>query len=108
MLKWLKNLFFEDRTFGALRSSQWKIVRRINIKDYCELCEVKGGLLRPLELHHVKPYHLFPELELEPSNFITVCRPCHLRYAHLSSFHSYCLDIKELAREWQERRRDRP
>ena len=102
------NLFWEDRTFGAKRSSGWSGVRKENIKSFCELCEKKGGLLRPLELHHIFPFYLKPELELEPSNFITLCRHCHLHFAHLGSFKSYNVDIKKDALLWQEKRRTRP
>lgn len=97
-----------DRTFGAARSGDWVRVRRENIKKYCEVCEKKGGLFKPLELHHVRPFHLFPELELEPTNFITVCRHCHLYFAHLGSFKSYNITIKEEAEQWREKRKERP
>ena len=106
-----KNLWrrlFDPGSLGAARSSGWNVFRRIHIKDYCELCEIKVGLLKPLELHHIERFTDKPELELDPDNVITVCRPCHLRFAHLGSFQSYCLEIKELAEEWQERRKTRP
>ena len=99
---------FDKGSLGAARASGWIIFRKLHIKDYCELCEVKGSFLRPLELHHIRRFVDNPELELDPNNVITACRHCHLRYCHLGSFHSYCLEIKELANEWQERRRDRP
>lgn len=110
---WYKLLSFfgfdeYERLGGAKRSSEWGKVRREHIKSYCELCEKKGGLLRPLELHHVRPFNLFPELELDPENFITVCRHCHLYFAHLGSFRSYNLDIKKESEQWQLKRKNRP
>lgn len=101
-------LGFPDRTFGAKRSSSWGTFRRIHIKDYCELCEQKKGILHPLELHHCKPFHLFPELEESLDNVITVCRHCHIRYAHLGSYRSYDIDIKLEAEHWQNKRKSRP
>ena len=108
LINWIKRLLIEDRTFGAARSSQWSRVRGENIKSFCELCEKKGGLLKPLELHHVEPFHLKPELELSPTNFITVCRHCHLYFAHLGNFKSFNIDIKKEAELWQEKRKNRP
>lgn len=78
-----------------MRSSRWASVRRLHIKDFCECCGIKGTLLKPLEVHHILPFNKFPHLELEPTNFITVCRTCHLLLAHLGSFKSYNKDIKE-------------
>lgn len=99
---------FDPGSLGAARANGWAVFRRIHIKDFCEMCEIKGSLLKPLELHHIKRFVDNPELELDPNNVITVCRPCHLRYAHLGSFQSYCLEIKEEAERWAEKRRNRP
>ena len=91
--------------FGG-RSSQWSGVRKENIKSYCEFCERKP--LLGLNLHHILPFHLYPEAELDPTNFITVCRHCHLYFAHLGSFKSFNKDIKKEAEEWQTKRKHRP
>jgi len=93
---------------GKTRSSEWSKVRKVNIKSYCEICEKKGGLLNPLELHHILPFALRPDLELSPSNFVTACRHCHLYFCHLGSFQSYCAEIKEFAAECRLRRNNRP
>jgi len=110
MITWLldkiKAILYPD-LFGG-RSSQWSRVRKENIKDYCEMCEKKCGLLKPCELHHILPFNLRPDLELDPTNFITVCRHCHLYFAHLGSFKSFNLDIKKDALLWVERRKLRP
>ena len=110
MISWLldkiKAILYPD-LFGG-RSSQWSRMRKENIKDYCEMCEQKGGLLRPLELHHILPFHNHPELELDVTNFITACRHCHLRYCHLGSFQSFCADIREQAALWRTKRKNRP
>lgn len=93
--KTIWNLFFGNRTFGASRSSQWRIVRAeyINNNPKCEICG-KKGLLRSNEVHHIKPFHLFPDLELNPINFITLCRTCHLSWGHLFSFKSYNENVR--------------
>ncbi len=40
----------------------------------CQDCGKRGG---KLEVHHVKAWGPHPELRYEPSNGITLCRPCH-------------------------------
>ena len=43
-------------------------------------------------MHHIKPFHLYPQLELDPNNLITLCRSkywrfdCHLAVGHGGSF----------------------
>lgn len=106
--QFFRDIVFADKTFGAVRSSEWNQVRKENIRTYCELCEKKRGFLQPLEVHHIKPFHLYPALELEPSNLITVCRHCHLYFAHLGSFKSFNIDIKKDALLWSDKRAKRP
>lgn len=105
-MRFLLDILFGDRTFGAKRSGEWPRVRRENIKKYCELCEKKP--LFGLELHHIEPFHLKPELELDSRNFITLCRHCHLYFAHLGNFKSFNKEIKQDASLWQERRKMKP
>lgn len=54
------------------RSPQWPAVRAAHIRKYprCEAC----GTLEFVEVHHVKSFHEHPDLELEPSNLISLCR----------------------------------
>lgn len=69
----------------SLRSSRWEGVRKDFLKtnNICAACGTKDKL----QVHHIKPFHLYPELELEPSNLITLCetkqRKCHLNIGHL-------------------------
>ena len=72
----------------AVRSPKWQSVRKEHIKNnpYCIAC----GRDKKLEVHHIKPVHLFPELELDPSNLVTLCAdPCHLLFGHLMYFKSW-------------------
>ena len=72
----------------AVRSPKWHNIRKEHIKNnpYCISC----GRDKKLEVHHIKPVHLFPELELDPGNLVTLCAdPCHLLFGHLMSFKSY-------------------
>lgn len=67
-------------TFDAERSSKWRAVRNAYILEHpvCEAC----GTDRELNVHHVKPFHLYPELELDMDNLITLCREHHFRIGH--------------------------
>ena len=60
---------------AAERSAKWDSVRDGIVRDhpYCALC----SSTEDLEVHHKKPFHLHPELELAPSNCIVLCRHCH-------------------------------
>lgn len=53
----------------------------------CAAC----GATESCQGHHVRPYHKFPELAANPSNFITLCEhpggpECHLHVGHGGSF----------------------
>lgn len=67
------------------RSPQWPKVRSEFLRRHgkCEAC----GTRNDLNVHHVKPFHLYPEKELDPTNLITLCRDCHLRYGHACDAH---------------------
>ena len=41
--------------------------------DYALMALISGGLAKKkLNVHHVKPFHLYPQLELDENNLITV------------------------------------
>lgn len=70
--------------FGAARSGKWSEVRKdfLKLHPACEACGVKDDL----NVHHIKPFHQFPELELDPSNLITLCRKHHFEVGHLGNW----------------------
>lgn len=87
-------------TYGASRSPRWRKVRAQHLKNNprCIAC----GHKKNLEVHHIKPFHLFPELELEPSNLITLGAKCpsgnhHYLFGHCHDWHSYNPDVRETA-----------
>ena len=76
----------------AIRSLKWTNVRKEHLENHgtCAAC----GRDKKLEVHHVKPVHLFPELELDPSNLVTLCAdPCHIVFGHLMNFKSWNIDV---------------
>ncbi len=92
--------------FGAPRSPEWGRVRREHLEAHptCAVC----GSGSDIEVHHIKPFHLFPELELDPGNLVTLCESKnygfndHLVVGHGGNYRFYnpwvMDDIKELKR----------
>lgn len=74
---------------GARRSSGWSKVRNAFLKG--RRCAVCGGK-KSLVAHHKIPFHLAPDLELDPDNLIPLCEAkrfginCHLLIGHVGNF----------------------
>lgn len=78
------------------RSPEWKRVREKFIKDNpkCAAC----GETNHLQVHHIMPFHLHPELELDPNNLVVLCmdiNECHLLIGHGDSWKSYNPNVKK-------------
>lgn len=71
------------------RHKHWPKVRaaHLEVQGYCQLC--LGTTL--LEVHHKKPCHLFPQLELDLFNLITLCERngCHFLIGHLRDWRAF-------------------
>lgn len=107
LCSFLARLFAADRACGASRSPRWARVRKEHLarEPACEAC----GRGTRLEVHHVVPFHLAPELELDPDNLMTLCDPpCHLWVGHLGDYKSWNADAREDAEGWLEKIRRRP
>lgn len=72
------------------RSPHWAKVEHEHLAKNPQ-CLACGGVER-LQVHHIQPFHLHPELELEPSNLVTLCmgeHECHLEIGHGGDFKKY-------------------
>jgi hypothetical protein len=83
------------------RSPEWNVVRDTFVATHeaCEAC----GCMEKLQVHHVKPFHLHPELELDESNLISLCmgpNECHLFIGHGDSFRCYNPNVREDAKRF--------
>lgn len=106
MFGWLRRRI-ED--YG--RSGVWKSVRQRHLErePACAAC----GRAKDLEVHHIKPYHLHPELELDDGtngldgNLITLCAdPCHFVFGHLLNYRTRANPhVREDAARYLERMR---
>lgn len=86
------------RAHGHERSPEWsRVAKEHRLREpACMACGYKG---RKLQVHHIKPFHLHPHLELDPHNLITLCeargRNHHLLLGHLSAWESYNEHIRD-------------
>lgn len=90
LIKYIKDRVTGKAPKGAKRSSKWRTVRKKFLAEH-PTCAVCGGK-KKVEVHHKIPFHKAPELELEPSNLITLCENesyginCHLLVGHLGNY----------------------
>jgi hypothetical protein len=96
---------------GSKRSSKWDGVRKkhLNQNPKCAICEGKARL----NVHHIKPFHSHPELELEPSNLITLCESnsyginCHLLVGHLGNYKNINPTSTQDAKFWNQKLKEK-
>lgn len=82
------------------RSSQWPRVEKEHLEKHPS-CAACGGKTK-LQVHHEQPFHSHPELELEPTNLITLCmsrNDCHILIGHGDDFKFYNPHVKRDATE---------
>ena len=97
---------------GSKSSGHWPKIREEHLlkNPKCALC---GGD-KKLEVHHIRPFHLHPDLELNPDNLITLCESkdnganCHLLFGHLGNFKSFNVDVQKDSGEWNDKILNRP
>lgn len=92
--------FFRDVGIDTKRSGKWPTIEKHFLEAHptCAAC----GSTNRLNVHHIHPFHVFPALELDTSNLITLCmdtKECHLHLGHGGSFKQYCPDVKKYAAE---------
>lgn len=90
------------------RSPRWRKVRGLWIAEHpaCEVC----GDTTDVDVHHVQPYHLYPDAELDPENLLTLCnrRWHHILFGHAGDWRAWNPDVRRdvaRAREMINRRR---
>ncbi len=91
------------------RSPRWPAVRKVHLKTNptCAAC----GTRDKLEVHHIHPFHIYPELELVGSNLLTLCETggnCHLMIGHLKNFKSYNIAVRKDAEALLQKIKARP
>lgn len=84
---------------GKPRSPHWPLIERKHLVKQ-PLCQACGNTVN-LNVHHILPFHLFPEMELVDDNLITLCingvggTNCHLVIGHFGNWSKYNPNVKE-------------
>ena len=81
---------------GASVNWSWQKCRKKFLKKVgksCVCCSNK----KKIQVHHVLPRHIRPDLAVDMTNLIALCASCHLRIGHLGSYFTYNENIKKVA-----------
>lgn len=95
MKEWIDWLFSvgdydPQKVFGGVaRAAQWPKIRAAHLLKE-PICQICGGKLK-LTVHHIRPFHIHPELELDDTNLITLCEGAgsgnhHLTFGHWGNY----------------------
>lgn len=92
---------------GKRRHKDWPKVRDrfIAIHKRCALCKGK----KRLEVHHIIPFHIMPELELMSDNLVVLCEDkryglnCHLAVGHLGNYRRFNVNCLQDVVYWRSR-----
>lgn len=112
LIKHIKDRIAGKVPAGTKRSGHWPTVRKEHL-ERSPTCEVCGGN-KNLEVHHIRPFHLHPDLELDPDNLITLCESnnngvnCHLLFGHLGNFKSFNVNVRKDSMSWLRKILNRP
>lgn len=100
----------KKKTHGKKRSDEWPRVRKDWIKNNpaCAVC----GTKKNVQVHHRVAFHTHPELELDPTNFITLCegeeRDHHRMIGHCENFQSINEHVDADVAFWKAKIANRP
>lgn len=102
-----ESLIDGKREWKNKRSKEWPNIREAHLKENptCSVCGSKVSV----EVHHIRPFHLAPELELEFDNLISLCESkkygvnCHLFFGHLGNYKTANPHLREDVKRWQDR-----
>ncbi len=91
------------------RSSKWASFRKAFLarNRTCAGC----GTSVKLEVHHINPYHIRPDLELVEENCIVLCDgggSCHLSLGHLQDWESWNPTVRKDAKDYLQKVQTRP
>lgn len=84
------------------RSSRWPAVERHHLMLH-PACAACGGREK-VQAHHIIPFHVAPDRELDPTNLLSLCETkaprCHLEVGHHGAWRRWNPDaVKDAAEE---------
>jgi len=71
----------------------WQRCRKTFLKEVGNVC-VCCNSKKQIEVHHILPRHIRPDLSTDMTNLIALCKGCHLRIGHLGSYFTYNETVK--------------
>ena len=80
---------------GASVNWSWQRCRRDFLRKTGKVC-VCCRSMKKIQVHHVLPRHIRPDLAVNQTNLIALCRGCHLRIGHLGSYFTYNATVERV------------
>ena len=102
------NIDMGQTVANTQRSGKWPAVERAYLRKH-PVCAVCSGR-KHVNAHHILPFHLYPDRELDRDNLITLCRGpfnCHLLFGHLGDYKGFNPLVRADAEIWRFRLRAR-
>lgn len=106
----MSGVFREHVIKRFTRSSGWSKIRKEYLSENPSCCSCGKSTKGMMQVHHIVPFHINPELELDKSNLMTLCSNprCHLDKGHLGSFRSWNEYVREDCQVWRRKYKNRP
>ena len=93
MLRHWLNITTRD---GCTLNGSWQATRKKYLEFMGRKCRC-CGYEKNIEVHHILPRHVRPDLTLEINNLIALCKHCHFHVGHLNNYHNYNETIETVA-----------
>lgn len=102
MLSLLRRIGDPGNVTGAARSPQWASFSKRYLRGRsCIACGSREGLTA----HHVVPFHMRPDLELDEKNLVPLCTDrCHIVHGHFNDFRLDNPKVREDCAEYLRKR----
>jgi len=93
--EYVYNASVTNYVFTAKHDSKWRRVRDRYYATHktCAMC----GIARDIQVHHIKPWHLYPEERYSHKNLVSLCQPCHFRFGHGRNWKAYNPVVVDMA-----------
>lgn len=69
-----------DKLHASQEYKDWRMAVFSRDHFTCQTCGCGNTRPNPIHAHHIKPKKDFPELVLDVSNGMTLCRACHIEW----------------------------
>ncbi len=107
VFKVLKDRIQGKAVKGAKRSSKWRKTRKRFLSDNptCFVCNSK----KKVEVHHIIPFHIAPDLELKFENLMSLCENgkfgivCHILLGHEGNYRKTNFTCERDATIWRKK-----